>query len=286
LKSGDVLRGTVIERSSSHVILSHPDLGRMVLPEDRIESVSRARPDRGSAPETAEKPPAPSPDQPGPEAGADWKLGIGLGGSYTDDDEGPDLDLNTHVSIARERSDSSTDLDLRYIYGRNEREDTDNSFTGLLKQRWLEAGSPWSWLAEARYDFDSFRSWRHRVTAHAGAGYWFIDVESLKIEGRAGLGGRKDIGSEDEDLVPEGVLGVALQWQSGERHSLEFITTYLPALVRNDFRIVTTLGWKYLLDEEHRLGLSLRFDHEYATDPDPGYPRNNTRLTWGIQWDL
>jgi hypothetical protein len=257
----------------------------MALPADGIDSVTRDSPDRGSAPETAEKPPAPSPDRPRQEAEGEWKLGIGLGGSFTSNDEGQDLDLNTHVSITRERPDTTTDLDLRYIYGIKNHEDTDNSFTGLLNQHWIEVGSPWSWIAEARYDFDAFRSWRHRVTAHAGAGYRIIDMESLQVEGQVGLGGRKDFGSEDEDLLPEGVLGFALQWQMGERHLSELTTTYLPALVRNDFRVLTTLGWKYMLDEEHRLGLTIRLDHEYATDPDPGFPRNNTRITWGIQWD-
>jgi hypothetical protein len=100
------------------------------------------------------------------------------------------------------------------------------------------------------------------------------------------LGGRKDFGSEDEDLLPEGVLGIGAHWNAGKRHRFDLTSLYHPAPSRNDFRLVSTLGWKYLIDEEHRLGLALHIDHEYATDPDPGFPLNNTKITWGIQWDL
>jgi hypothetical protein len=166
LKSGDVLHGNIVDRTGSHVVLHHPDHGRMVLPADKVDFVTEDPPAGARS-----EPPI---DRTKPADEDEWTLGIGLGGSYTNDDEGPDLDLNFRVAIARRSAESRTELDKKYILGSKNHKDTDNSFTGILDQRWLVGGTPWSWLAQARYDFDSFRSWRHRVTAHAGAAYALV----------------------------------------------------------------------------------------------------------------
>lgn len=144
----------------------------------------------------------------------------------------------------------------------------------------------WFYMAIGRYDYDKFRSWRQRFQTHVGAEYHLIDREDLQLASFAGLGFRKDIGSEEELFLLEAVLGFKFSWQPIARQRLELLSAYYPAITESEYRVVNTMDWKIPMGEKTRLSFNTHLDHEYASNPDPGFPLNTIRLTWGLQWDF
>jgi hypothetical protein len=67
---------------------------------------------------------------------------------------------------------------------------------------------------------------------------------------------------------------------------LELQSTYFPAITESEYRVVNTVDWKIPMGAKTRLSFNTHFEHEYASNPDPGFPLNTIRLTWGLQWDF
>lgn len=302
LRNGDVLDGAILDRSDEQIILEHPDLGRLTIPADAIDSVSEtgAAEDRSTG-QTAATPSDDSED-PGEiaqnqeealaKAGetADpedkWDLGLVFGGSATNDDEGEKVAVNARGKANRQRPGSETTLSLSYIYKLEKKEVDDNSFTGTVQHVWLKKQSPWFYLANVRYDYDEFRSWTQRIQAQGGAGYRFIDEERLRFWPFAGLGFRRDVDSQEEAFPIEAVAGMELAWGSENQQALELTAMYFRALTDDEYRFVNTFEWRAPILRKERISFNLHLDFEYASDPDQGFPQNDYSLTWGLQWDF
>ena len=271
LHSGDVLQGTIVEHTEIHVILEHPDLGKLIIPGNMVVSISQ---------DGQEEIPAAAPE-PKPK----WDFSVVFGGAFSNDDEGEKLDLNSRFYANRKALRSETNLSMSYIYKFKDEEVDENNFNTILNQSWLLPETPWFYLAIGRYDYDEFRSWQQRLQAHSGAGYRLIDREDLQLAPFAGLGFRKDIGSEEELFLLEAVFGFKFSWQIA-RQRLDLLSAYYPGLTESEYRIVNTVDWKIPMGENTRLSFNTHLDHEYASNPDPGFPLNTIRLTWGLQWDF
>ncbi|MHC4547747.1 MAG: DUF481 domain-containing protein [Planctomycetota bacterium] len=270
LRGGDVLHGTVVERHAIHVVFDHDDLGRITIRADRLVEEEPVEPGEIPLP----KPPA-----------RPWKLGLAWGGAFTNDDEGAKLDLNMRLLVDYEAERTESKLDVAYIFStKNSGVDT-NNLTAIYTQSWFRPDSRWFYFARPRYDYDAFRSWEQRVTAHGGVGYRWVRQEALEISPSVGAGFRKDIGSQEETAALEGLVGLDLRWKLG-RHDFSLGMAYYPSLNAPEHRFTTLLDWRYLLDERYRVSFLTHLGHEFATDPDPGFPENNIKLTWALQWDF
>ena len=272
LRSGDVLQGTIVEHTEIHVILEHADLGKLTIPGNMVVSIAQAG-------QEELQPPAPEPKP-------KWGFSVVFGGVFSNDDEGEKLDLNSRFNANRETPRLETDLSMSYIFKLKDEGVDENNFTTILKQTWLLLDTAWFYLAMGRYDYDEFRSWQQRLQTHGGAGYRLIDREDLRLSPFAGLGFRKDIGSEEELFLLEGVLGLAFSWKAITRQRLDLVSAYYPGITENEYRIVNTADWKIPMGEKARLSFNTHLDHEHASNPDPGFPVNTIRLTWGLQWDF
>jgi hypothetical protein len=294
LRNGDVLDGTIVDRSDAQIVLEHPDLGRLTIPTDAIDSVSEtgaaenrptgqtaATSSQGSEDHGETAKASGSTDSEGK-----WDLGFVFGGSATNDDEGEKTSVNARLKVERKSPGSEMTMSLSYIYKLDKGEVDDNSLTGILQHLWPKEESPWFYLVNARYDYDEFRSWRQRVQAQGGAGYKFIDEEKLRLWPFAGLGFRKDIDSEEEAFPIEAVTGMKFAWGYEKKQRLELTSMYFRALTENEYRFVNTLEWKVPILGKGRVSFNTLLDYEYANNPDPGFPRNNYSLTWGLQWDF
>jgi hypothetical protein len=302
LRNGNVLDGTIVDRSDAQIVLEHPDLGRLTVPTDAIDSVSETgaaenRPTGQTAAassEGSEDHEEIAQNQEGDHAKASgstdaegkWNLGLVFGGSATNDDEGEKTSVNARGRADRKRPGSETTVSLSYIYKLNKGEVDDNNLTGILHQLWPKEESPWFYLVNARYDYDSFRSWRQRIQAQGGAGYRFIDEEKLRLRPFAGLGFRKDIDSQEEAFPIEAVAGMDFALGHEDRQHLDLTAMYFRALTDNEYRFVNTLEWKVPILRKGRVSFNIHLDYEYASEPDPGFPHNNYSLTWGLQWDF
>ncbi|MHC4941314.1 MAG: DUF481 domain-containing protein [Planctomycetota bacterium] len=272
LRNGDVINGTVVERTEKYWVIDHPDLGRITIPTDKLSPV-------------IDLPPVEAP--PDPEKKSIWDLSISGGGALTNDDEGVKTQFNLGLVTSRATERARTRLRLSYIFNTKQGATDKHNGLGVLSHRFLLKDSRWFVFLVGRYDFDQFRSWEHRLTAHAGPGYTVIKAEEFLWDLLAGVGGRKEFESENDDFEAEALLGTQFYWIPNPRNEVGLNLTWYPALGDvDDERFIAHFEWKFLLDKKSRLSLVTNLDWEYDTSPDPGFPNDNVRWTWGLQWDF
>lgn len=284
LAGGDVLRGTVVEQTDTHVVLEHSALGRLEIARDQITSLVIDTPPagegRGAAPEKAEK----KPEMAGKKEDKKWKSHVNLAfnGSFGNSDT---QSLRVGGRSVRKTPDTRLRLDAVYYISTSDGERDDNDLTLGILHDWLISESPWFYFAQLRYDYDQFESWEQRIAAHTGPGYHLIAKEAFDLDLRAGIGPRKEFGSQDEDWKPEGLLGFDLEWEVTKRQSFDFNSTFFPIVSDlDDYRTRTTAHWVLKLTDDSDLSVTAGLTHEYQSVVDPGREKNDTKIFTGLQF--
>lgn len=277
LHNGDVLRGTVLERTETGIRFQHPGLGELSIGNDRMKSLvteqSRRRTEvyTGLLQEQKEK---------------EWNGHVNIGGSGSfgnTDNQG----FHAAVTLVRERPDTRLTLDAAYFWAATDGDNTENRFTAGALHDWFLGESPWSIFAQARFDYDDFQSWDKRLAIHGGVGYQFIDEEDVSLILRGGLGATREWGSEDDRWIPEALVGFDWNWDITDKQNL-FVrsTAYLDLEDTGEFRTLTDAGWSVLLDEEANMNFNIGLHHEYDSTVDPGMDHNDLRIFAGLQVDF
>ncbi len=294
--TGEVLLGQLIQRTADLVIFEHPILGRLVIPAGAIRTL-RPWPEEPAPLSEKKATPVQSPPHVTPQAAESdvpppavkrWKSRLELGFSGS---AGVTEDTNLRIALntAFKEDTFKLTIDSRYLLDTSRGDRTDNKFTAGLLSQWDVPASRWSYFAQGRYDFDEFQSWEHRVTAGGGVGYLLTKVtglddagqpiDVLTLTGRLGLGGRKEFGSLNEDLQPEGIIGADLTWHISQRQNLSTQLTYFPDLEdTGEFRAVTKAQWWLKLDGLEGLSFKLGLDFEHQSQTDPGVSSNDLSI--------
>jgi len=288
LVDGDLIRGTIVTQDDTKVVLEHPTLGRLEIARDRIESIT---PTPTLAGEPAMGVEVKAEDDPAPVAppaeAKDWKFALNLSanGSWGNTDE---QSLRVGFTGKRKRVDTRLSLDASYYGGITNGDTTDNSLTAGVLHDWLRPGKRVFFFGQGRYDFDQFESWDHRISAHAGPGYHFIEKDDLTVDLRVGGGTVREWGSETTAWRFEALFGVDVNWTISDRSGFEFTSQYLPVIDNwtDDYRVVSRVDFKFKLDPELNLSLVAGLRHEYESVVDPGDDRNNTKAFIGLQVDF
>lgn len=307
LTSGEQLNAPIIDRTDESIIIDHPILGELTIALNKVVSIDgvltgEAAAPEGEAAESGEAPPAEAEqdDEPAAVAGGqppqpaappppvekpqwDSKLEIGFNAN-----EGNTEDQNLRIAFTSEREteDNRLFFDASYKLASSNGDRTENRIsTGILSE-WPVNGEPYSYFAAARFDNAEFQSWDQRITANGGLKYYFIDWQKLdddgnvlrafNFAGRIGAGLRKEFGSMDDNIVPEGLLGLDVEWQISPDQSLKASSTYYPELEDPAmFRLVNSVDW--VIDINQADGMSLKFGllHEHQSEVDPGVKRND-----------
>ncbi len=253
-----------------------------------------------AAPDPLQPPPdAPPPDAPPAAAGQPappaappappWKsrLDLGFTGSA-----GVTQETSLRLAFTTEQVTETHryKFDTSYYLHTAQGDRTDNNATAGILGEWPFPDSRWGTFAQGRYDFDEFQSWEHRITAGGGVTYQFIDknkvdaagasTDYLDLIGKLGVGARKEIGSLDEDVKPEGIAGLEFRWFMTQRQRLTAETTFFPNLEEfEDYRIVTKGEWIYKLEDVmDGLNLVAGVAHEYQAQTDPGVDHNDLKV--------
>lgn len=175
-------------------------------------------------------------------------------------------------------------VDISYYNKVSDGEVTDNKFTAGAVQDWLNPGSRWFFFGAGRYDFDEFESWEQRANFQLGPGYNLIKSENMLLDLRFGAGGRKEWGSQNNDLKFEGLAGVDFKWKLSEKQTFDASVWYFPVLTdTDDYRTRSTLNWRYRLARELNLSLLVGLLHEFRSIADPGDENDQTRTYVGLQ---
>jgi len=301
LLSGDVVNGTIVERTDAVIILEHDVFGRLEVPLDTIATLNgeplqppsdeAAPPADAQAEGQPEAPPAeaeaePAAEAPPAEEQREWKSQLKFGGSATFGNSDTQA-LNLQFNTVRETEVTRTAFDAAYFFGTTDGDRDTNSLTTGVLQDWFVPESRWLYFADARADYDEFESWEYRVSGHGGVGYEFIKEPDFDLTGRAGIGAIKEFNSDDESVRPEGLLGIALNWQISERQQLQFDTTAFPDFGEvGEFRWVTNADWSMLVDQETNMSVTAGLRHEYESSVGPDSDHSDLYLTAGLQLDF
>lgn len=292
LINGDVLTGEIVEHTESQLTLEHAILGSIVLPSERIQSVSleqadgdgdsQAQPstpdaegDGDASPTQADQPPADAAVQEQAQANAedntgpldrllsDWdsRLTLGLNGaSGNTNRQDYMLGFNTAYKEGRER----WAINARWFYSTADGAQIQNEFHSDVTRDWLREDSPWFFFLRGSYRYNNNRSWESRASGFGGGGYTLAQTDHLEVSTRLGFGGSYEFGVVNE-FAPEAMFGgSAVKWDLTKRAVIAGESIYFPALNDpSEFRVESSLEWRYKLDWSRGLSLKLGLENEY-----------------------
>ena len=270
LESGETLKGTIVEKTEVKVVLDHPILGQVTIPAGRVKSALRE----------GEKPPAPAPEAPR------WKskLEAGMSGAEGNTDT---LSITAGFTTDRKESDGLWHIESRWFRKETDGEVTESRFYAALRRDWVfSKESRFTYFAEGRYDRDRFQQWDERATAAAGITYKFVEKKDLFVAFRVGAAATKEWGLErtaqdpspDDDLRPEGLLGVEAKWTLSERFEVNGQSTYYPDISDTpEYRTLSSAGISYRLDDKGTMSLRAGVEHEYDTHRQEPFKRTDVR---------
>ena len=217
---------------------------------------------------------------------AEWdtKLNIGLNISSGNTDQ---VGFASTIVSTRTTETSALTLDAGYFYSSENNSKTASQFTAGVLHDWLLKDSKWLYFADARYDFDEFKSYDQRVSAHGGVGYRLIEKDKVSLTLRAGAGFTKEFGSSRNEIIPEAMLGFDFTWDYADNQGLEVTHRFFPDLSNGgEFRMLTTAGWRLDIDKDDGLAFTVNLLHEYVSDVDPGIESSDLKLFAGVAYDF
>ena len=296
LKAGDVLKGKVVERSPEAIVLEHPVLGRTRIPMAAVASVQTdeeavAKAAKAGASQPASQPAASvasatTTTKPGddPEivkakakaAAEAWKrqVEVGANGSRGDTQE-----LSVYAAFKATQKDDEGKWAADLVYNRRETNDktTREDFTaGILHDEYF-GKSPWFFTAGARYDYNNFTNYQHRLQGSVGPGYRILHDEKFEWLVRSGIGARKEWASDrltpqqladfNNDVIPEANVGTQFTWKISKRQVFDTGTTFFFDLEDpTNNRVVSTADWQVKIDPEHNLSFKIGVANEYRSE--------------------
>lgn len=277
LKSGETIKGTVVERTENTIVIEHAIFGRQEIDRNDIE------------PKEVEEV---VPGLFGSRVLAGWSraLGFGLAGSTGNS---KDLSINTSLDITRETKKFRGNFSSMHFFSSTRGITSRNQFTMGYLHDFLLGDSRWIVSTAARYDYDDFQVWRHRLSAQLAPGYEIIRNDHHKLIFRAGLGAAHEFGSDpdpsrldpilaagsDPETKPEGVFSLDYRWNIDDAQKIVLNTTYFPNWKElPEFRMNSNAWYKLQLEIIDGLSLKVGLRNEYVSDQ-PG--DNNTLNYYG-----
>lgn len=280
LSNGDTLTAKRVAENAYQIIFDHPLLGQLTI--DRSDLASTPN-DPTNGTNTALPAPA-EPQQTLAKATATQRIEAGVNGA-----SGNSRNSNFRLGY-QHRSKSGEHRSLfntAYQKASSEGKTDENDYFAELTYDWLLPHSQWFRFARGRYDWDDFEDWDSRLSGSGGAGYTFVDREDLTLAGRLGLGLSQTYGSQDDELTPEGIVGIDSNWRINGYQSLEFSNTlYLELDEFGELRNLTSLAWLMRINQFSGLDLKLGINNEYDSNSSGDSHSNNLKYDLSLIWQL
>lgn len=203
--------------------------------------------------------------------------------------EGNSENLNIRAGVGAERKGEIWDSKASLTYNRAS-EDSNvsaNRFVADLRNDFKFAkGSPRRIFTTARYEYDDFQQWIHRITLGAGVGYAFVESEETTLIGRVGAGATKKVGGGAENKwTPDLIVGADLSHKLTERQKVTATVDYLPSIDDlSQYRILAKAAWEVLVDPETKLSLKVGLEDDFDSDPGPNRKKNDLRYFAVLAW--
>jgi putative salt-induced outer membrane protein YdiY len=282
LTSGEELKVTILERRESSIEVRHEILGDFVIQSNTITSIE-------SSPEVKEVGEA-AEDQhlEDEEESQSWNQEVHLGLGYQKGQkESSDISVSYHAGHTK--NNHKVTLDLSYRLAESDDEKTLNRFSTTFGNVWLQPDSKWDIFTNLQFDWAEFQSWDQRLLGDLGVQYEFLKTREgeheFTLSARFGSGFRQEFNSDDDELIPEGLLGLLLDWSVSKKQTITADSTWYPDYGdSSNYRLVTNTQWNLQLDTQNKLLFSVGLHHEYNSVVDPGVKNSDLQITAGIKY--
>jgi len=268
--NGDQLSGNIRSENATQLVLHHAILGDIDIPKKQILTTTPSL-DNSTQTELIEQR-ARKKKKPGLFGIGfleGWKRRIALG---LKGENGNDTSLELSLAFEASYKDDAHRLGFNsaYFYETEDRKkDTSKGHINIVRD-WLLPDTDWFYYAYFRYEQDSFKSWKQRISLSGGPGYDFYNDDTLKLSGRTGLGFSRSWGDENEYDI-EGQLGFEWLWKPVKLKSQTLSYQIIVYPILNDFGEYRTWmegKWRFDLDFFKGLGFECGFEHEYESRKD------------------
>ncbi len=197
------------------------------------------------------------------------------------------MSVRGDLALSRDTARFETDFTAVYSYATEDGNESANRLDTKLRNDWLIEDSPWRYYARARYEFDEFQDWRHRVSGGPGIGYLWSKTDRLYFLTRAGVDVTREFGGEDDTVRPEGVLGFDLQYHLSESQRLVWVFDFLPDVSEfGPYRFETNAALEVDIDRTNGLFLKIGVEDRYDSTPGPDKKRNDFVYFITLGWKL
>ncbi|WP_432798094.1 DUF481 domain-containing protein [Poriferisphaera sp. WC338] len=219
-------------------------------------------------------------------AGWERSFQAGFSGSEGNSDT---LNINLGLNLHFEDQWKVWDISSAFFYATAQGAIVKNQVYVQAIRNWKLPETKWYVFAQGRYDMDQFQAFQNRFSIVAGGGYPVISVEGFELKGEVGAGGTYNTGFADRPFVPEGYLGMKIDWEIDENQSLMFREQYFPDLSEafRQGRTITNLDW--VIRMRNMEGISLKFGllYEYNARVDSARPNHNDLQFYGaLAWEF
>lgn len=176
---------------------------------------------------------------------------------------------------------------LTYTFVKQDSEATENRAILDLRNDWLLENSKWRVFALGSVVYDDFKDWDFRVSAFVGAGYEFIENDKTLLLGRVGLGASREIGGTDNNITPEGLLGLDFNHKINERQRFTSSVDLFPALDDfGEYRAVAKAAWELIVDPETKMSLKIGVEDRFDSTPGDGFKKNDFSYFALLVWSF
>lgn len=160
----------------------------------------------------------------------------------------------------------------------------ENRLLAKTKHEWVSPGSPWSVFGSLTGEYDEFKAYDVRASAHGGVSYLFIKTDITSFKGRVGAGASREFGGPNDDYMPEAVFGFDFEQKLSKRQKFVVVFDYFPQWDKfSNYRFEGKAAWECLIDPEWNLSLRLGLNDRYDSTPE-GAKRNDLEYFATLLW--
>jgi putative salt-induced outer membrane protein YdiY len=282
LSSGEQLHVTILEQTDTTIHVRHAILGDFLIDVGDVSSIDQAQ-------ELGEASPAVEDANESEHAKKSlWNQNARLGFGYQESQKTTaDLSISYHADQTIE--EHQTSIDVSYRFSESEDERTANRLTTILGNKWFQSNSRWDIFTNLQYDWAEYQSWDQRLLGDVGVEFELYKQtkgdSSFIVSTRVGSGFRKEFNSDDDDVIPEGLLGLNIRWSISERQKFTADSTWYPDYEdASNYRLVSNAAWNIKLHMENDLSFSVGVHHEFNSVVDTGINHADLQITAGIAY--
>ena len=288
LSSGEQLEVTVLEQTDSTLRVRHSILGDFTIQTSDISSLESSTQIANESETTSEDDVESIATLQEEEVKWNQKIQLGLG--YKEGQK-TSADLSTSYHADRTKDEHKITFDISYRFAESENERTLNRFASAWGNKWFYSNSRWDIFTTVQFDWAEFQSWDQRLLGDFGIGFEILKKvdgdEKFIVSTRLGSGFRKEFNSDNDDVIPEGLIGIGVDWTISSRQAFTAESTWYPDYEdTSNYRLVSDANWNVKLNMKNNLIFSIGFHHEYNSVVDDGVKKADLQLTAGIAYSF